>query len=40
MVLAIVSFLLGGIAGFIAGIRNAKSSKVEALDKAITNLKK
>jgi uncharacterized membrane protein len=40
MVIALVSFLLGGVAGFVAGIRNAKSSKVAAVEQAITNLKK
>lgn len=40
MVLAFISFLLGGVVGFVAGVRNAKSSKVEALDKVISNLKK
>jgi len=40
MVLALISFLIGGVAGFVAGVRNAKSSKVEALDKAISNFKK
>lgn len=40
MVLALISFLLGGGVGFVAGVRNAKSSKVDAVTKAITSFKK
>lgn len=40
MVLALISLLVGGIVGFVAGVKNAKSAKVEALGKAVSNLKK
>lgn len=40
MVLALISFLLGGGIGFVAGVKNAKSSKVEALNKVAKTFKK
>jgi hypothetical protein len=40
MVLALISFIVGGIAGFVAGIKNANSSKVDAVTKAVTSFKK
>lgn len=36
MVIALISFVIGGVAGFFAGVKNANSSKVEAV-KAVAN---
>ena len=40
MVIALISFVIGGVAGFIAGVKNANSSKVEAAKAAVNQFKK
>jgi hypothetical protein len=40
MVIALISFLIGGVVGFIAGVKNANSSKVAIAKTAINQLKK